>query len=140
MTEQATEAGGCGPLAGVRVVEFQGSGPGPFAGMLLADMGADVLLIDRVGEPDMGKYGPRRFETMMRGKRSIMVDLKASGASEAMLEIIGRADCVIDVLRPGTIDRLGLGPDACLARNPRLVYGRMTGWGQDGPRALMAGH
>lgn len=129
-----------GPLSGFRIIEFQGSGPGPFAGMMLADMGADVLLLDRVGPAAMGKYGERRFETMMRGKRSLMLDLKAEGASEAVLTLVERADALIDVFRPGAMERRGLGPEACLARNPRLIYGRMTGWGQSGPRAATAGH
>ena len=129
-----------GPLAGVRVIEFQGSGPGPFAGMLLADMGADVLLIDREGPAGMGKYGERKYEVMMRGKRSITLDLKSPQGVAAMLDLVEQADALIDVFRPGVLERRGLGPDVCLARNPRLVYGRMTGWGQDGPRSADAGH
>ncbi len=129
-----------GPLSGLRVVEFQGSGPGPFAGMILADAGADVLLVDRVGPTHLGKYGERRYEVLMRNKRSVMVDLKSEAGRDATLDIIARADVVIDVMRPGSMERLGLGPRECLARNQRLVYGRMTGWGQDGPRAHAAGH
>lgn len=129
-----------GPLHGVRVLEFQGSGPGPFAGMLLADMGADVLLIDRPGERGMGKYGPRKYEVLMRGKRSIALDLKSPAASAALLDIVGSADVLIDVFRPGVLERRGLGPDTCLAKNPKLIYARMTGWGQDGPRSAEAGH
>ncbi|MCZ4313935.1 CaiB/BaiF CoA-transferase family protein [Comamonadaceae bacterium G21597-S1] len=129
-----------GPLHGLRVIEFQGSGPGPFAGMMLADMGADVLLLERAGPPNMGKYGERRFETMMRGKRSVTLDLKADGAAEAVLELVGHAHALVDPYRPRTLERRGLGPSACLARNPALIYGRMTGWGQSGPRAATAGH
>ncbi|MFT3816573.1 MAG: CaiB/BaiF CoA-transferase family protein [Rubrivivax sp.] len=131
---------GAGPLAGLRVLEFQGSGPGPFAGMLLADLGADVLLVDRPGPAGMGKYGPRKYETMMRGKRSIALDLKDPQAVQTALQLVDKADALIDVFRPGVMERLGLGPDVCLARNPKLIYGRMTGWGQDGPRAAEAGH
>jgi alpha-methylacyl-CoA racemase len=129
-----------GPLSGVRVVEFEAIGPGPFAGMLLADMGADVLLVDRPGASDLGLKRERWMDVMMRGRRSVTLDLKAPGASEAALALLGRADALIEGFRPGVMERLGLGPEACLARNPRLVYGRMTGWGQDGPLAPRAGH
>jgi alpha-methylacyl-CoA racemase len=129
-----------GPLSGVRVVEFEAIGPGPFAGMLLADMGADVLLVDRPGASDLGLKRERWMDVMMRGRRSVTLDLKAPGASEAALALLGRADALIEGFRPGVMERLGLGPEACLARNPRLVYGRMTDWGQDGPLAPRAGH
>ncbi|MBC2876876.1 MULTISPECIES: CaiB/BaiF CoA transferase family protein [Streptomyces] len=127
-----------GPLAGVRVVELAGIGPGPFAGMLLGDLGADVVRVDRPGGPGLG-IDPRRDVTH-RNKRSVTVDLKADGGVEAVLDLVGRADVLLEGYRPGVAERLGVGPGPCLARNPRLVYGRMTGWGQDGPLARAAGH
>jgi alpha-methylacyl-CoA racemase len=129
-----------GPLSGIRVLEFEAIGPGPFAGMLLADMGADVLVVDRPASTDLGLKRERWYDVMMRGKRSVMLDLKSSAAKEAALEILGKADALIEGSRPGVMERLGLGPEVALARNPRLVYGRMTGWGQDGPLAARAGH
>ncbi|MGD9952747.1 MAG: CaiB/BaiF CoA transferase family protein [Burkholderiales bacterium] len=129
-----------GPLAGIRVLEFEAIGPGPFAGMLLADMGADVLLVDRPAASDLGLKRERWMDVMLRGRRSATLDLKAPGAAEAALELVARADALIEGFRPGVMERLGLGPSACLARNPKLVYGRMTGWGQDGPLAPRAGH
>jgi alpha-methylacyl-CoA racemase len=129
-----------GPLAGIRVIEFEAIGPGPFAGMLLADMGADVLLVDRPAESGLGIRRERWMDVMMRGRRSVTLDLKAPGAAGAVLELISRADALIEGFRPGVMERLGLGPEACLARNPKLVFGRMTGWGQDGPLAPRAGH
>jgi alpha-methylacyl-CoA racemase len=129
-----------GPLAGVRVIEFEAIGPGPFAGMLLADLGADVLLVDRPAASDLGLKRERWMDVMMRGRRSVTLDLKAPGAAEGALALIERADALLEGFRPGVMERLGLGPEACLARNPKLVYGRMTGWGQDGPLAARAGH
>ena len=129
-----------GPLFGVRVVEFEAIGPGPFAGMLLADMGADVLLVERAAESGLGLKRERWTDVMLRGRRSVTLDLKAPGARDAALELIGRADALIEGFRPGVMERLGLAPEACLGRNPKLVYGRMTGWGQDGPLAPRAGH
>jgi alpha-methylacyl-CoA racemase len=129
-----------GPLAGIRVLEFEAIGPAPFAGMLLADMGADVLVVDRPAATDLGLERKRSEAVMMRGKRSVTLDLKQGSSREICLELIARADALIEGLRPGVMERLGLGPDAALARNPRLVYGRMTGWGQDGPLAPRAGH
>jgi len=129
-----------GPLAGIRVLEFEAIGPAPFAGMLLADMGADVLVIDRPAATDLGLERKRAEAVMMRGKRSVTLDLKQASSREICLELIARADALIEGLRPGVMERLGLGPDAAHARNPRLVYGRMTGWGQDGPLAARAGH
>ncbi len=129
-----------GPLTGIRVLEFEAIGPAPFAGMLLADMGADVLVVDRPADPGLGLKRERWYDVMMRGKRSIMLDLKAAGSRDLALEIIGKADALIEGFRPGVMERLGLGPDAALARNPKLVYGRMTGWGQSGPLAPRAGH
>jgi len=129
-----------GPLTGVKVLEFEAIGPGPFAGMLLADMGADVLLLERPGDSGLGLKRERWMDVMLRGRRSVTIDLKAKGAAEVALELVARADALIEGFRPRVMERLGLGPDACLARNPKLVYGRMTGWGQDGPLAPRAGH
>jgi len=128
-----------GPLAGVRVVELAGIGPGPFCGMLLADLGADVVLVDRKGGSLPFGASPA-FDLTRRGKRSIAVDLKQAGAAEVVLRLVERADALLEGFRPGVMERLGLGPEACLARNPRLVYGRLTGWGQSGPLAHAAGH
>ncbi|MFF8598191.1 CaiB/BaiF CoA transferase family protein [Streptomyces sp. NPDC015232] len=127
-----------GPLSGVRVVELAGIGPGPFAAMLLADLGADVVRVDRPGGPGLG-IDPAHDLTN-RNKRSVLVDLKAEDGPATVLDLVERADVLIEGYRPGVAERLGVGPDACLARNPRLVYGRMTGWGQDGPLAPTAGH
>src|SRR5687767_713305 len=129
-----------GPLAGIRVLEFESIGPAPFAGMLLADMGADVLVIDRPANTDLGLKRERWYDVMMRGKRSVTLDLKKKESAEAALQLLARADCLIEGFRPGVMERLGLGPDVALARNPKLVYGRMTGWGQSGPFAHAAGH
>jgi len=129
-----------GPLAGIRVLEFEAIGPGPFAGMLLADLGADVLVVDRPADSDLGLKRERWYDVMMRGKRSITLDLKSPTAKEAALVLLEKADALIEGFRPGVMERLGLGPEVALARNPRLVYGRMTGWGQDGPLAARAGH
>jgi alpha-methylacyl-CoA racemase len=126
-----------GPLAGVRVVEIAGIGPGPFAAMLLADMGADVIRIDRI--PDQPRSGPSR-ELLNRGRPSVGVDLKHPRGVETVLRLVERADALIEGFRPGVMERLGLGPDACRACNRRLVYGRITGWGQEGPLAQAAGH
>ncbi|HEY3685080.1 MAG TPA: CaiB/BaiF CoA-transferase family protein [Streptosporangiaceae bacterium] len=123
-----------GPLEGVRVVELAGLGPGPFCGMLLSDMGAEVI---RVTRPDTA---PDPYEVAGRGRRSIAVNLKDPRGAEVVLRLAERADAVYEGYRPGVAERLGIGPDACRARNPRLVYGRMTGWGQDGPLAGTAGH
>ncbi|MFJ9637965.1 CaiB/BaiF CoA transferase family protein [Streptomyces sp. NPDC101178] len=127
-----------GPLAGVRVVELAGIGPGPFAAMLLADLGADVVRVDRPGGAGLG-IDPA-YDITNRNKRSVLVDLKTEGGADRVLELAERADILIEGYRPGVAERLGVGPDACLARNPKLVYGRMTGWGQDGPLAQRAGH
>jgi alpha-methylacyl-CoA racemase len=129
-----------GPLAGIRILELEAIGPAPFAGMLLADMGADVLVVDRPASTDLGLKRERWYDVMMRGKRSVTLDLKKDSSKEISLQLVAKADALIEGFRPGVMERLGLGPDAALARNPRLVYGRMTGWGQDGPLALRAGH
>ncbi|MGW3192183.1 CaiB/BaiF CoA transferase family protein [Streptomyces ardesiacus] len=127
-----------GPLTGVRVVELAGIGPGPFAAMLLADLGADVVRVDRPGGPGLG-IDPARDVTN-RNKRSVVVDLKAPDGPARVLDLAERADVLIEGYRPGVAERLGVGPGDCHARNPALVYGRMTGWGQDGPLARRAGH
>src|SRR5713101_658538 len=129
-----------GPLSGVKVLELAGIGPGPFCGMLLADMGADVLRVDRLEPSDLGLPLEHQFDIMARGRRSIGLDLKRPQAIETVLALVEKADVLIEGFRPGVTERLGLGPDACLARNPRLVYGRVTGWGQNGPLAQAAGH
>jgi alpha-methylacyl-CoA racemase len=128
-----------GPLQGYRIIELTGLGPGPFAGMVLSDMGAEVLRIDRAQSVREGADRPVG-DVLARGRRSVGVDLKHPGGKEAVLRLVGSADALIEGFRPGVTERLGIGPDECLARNPRLVYGRMTGWGQDGPYASMAGH
>ena len=139
MSEAETETGGAtGPLAGVRVVELAGIGPGPFAAMLLADLGADVVRVDRPGANVLG-VDPAQ-DPMNRNKRSVLVDLKAEDGPAFVLDLAARADILLEGYRPGVAERLGIGPEACLARNPALVYGRMTGWGQDGPLAASAGH
>jgi len=124
-----------GPLDGVKVVEFAGIGPGPFCGMLLSDLGADVVRIDRKG----GGRGSK-FDITSRGRRSVALDLKKPEAVEACLKLFEGADALLEGFRPGVMERLGLGPDVALKRNPKLVYGRMTGWGQFGPYAMAAGH
>jgi alpha-methylacyl-CoA racemase len=129
-----------GPLAGVRVVELAGIGPGPFAAMLLADLGADVIRIDRPGPSPLPVPMPPEGDILRRGRPSVALDLKHPDGLAAALELVGRADVLLEGYRPGVAERLGLGPDDCLGRNPRLVYGRMTGWGQDGPLAQRAGH
>lgn len=129
-----------GPLAGLKVLEMPAIGPVPFCGMLLADLGADVLRLDRTGDSGLGLPVEPRFDLLGRGKRSLALDFKAPGATELVLATFDKADVVIEGFRPGTMERLGFGPDVALARNPRLVYGRMTGWGQDGPLAPAAGH
>lgn len=127
-----------GPLAGLRVIEFAGLGPGPFAGMMLADMGAEILRIERRGGGLQPKDATRDIPA--RGRKSITLDLKAPGAIDVALRLIGQADALIEGYRPGVMERLGLGPDVCLRANPALVYGRMTGWGQNGTLAQAAGH
>ncbi|MEU0006906.1 CaiB/BaiF CoA-transferase family protein [Streptomyces sp. NPDC006314] len=129
---------GTGPLRGVRVVELAGIGPGPFAAMLLADLGADVVRVDRPGGPGLA-IDPA-YDVTNRNKRSVVVDLKAPDGPARVLDLAERADILIEGYRPGVAERLGVGPEECHARNPRLVYGRMTGWGQDGPLAPRAGH
>lgn len=124
-----------GPLKGFRIIELAGIGPGPFCGMMLSDMGAEVIRVDRIGAG-----GGRGQDVLARNRRSIAVDLKKPEGVETVLRLIETADALFEGFRPGVTERLGLGPDVCLARNPKLVYGRMTGWGQDGPMAQAAGH
>jgi len=137
-----------GPLAGVKVVEFAGIGPGPFCAMLLADMGAEVVRVDRPVRPLRGGAAggallgmlPPEKDVLNRSRRSVALDLKKPEAVAAALALVARADALIEGFRPGVMERLGLGPEPCLARNPRLVYGRITGWGQHGPLSQAAGH
>src|SRR5258708_38497304 len=126
---------GQGPLSGVKIVEFAGTGPGPFCGRLLSDLGADVVRIDRKG-PGRGS----KTDVTGRGRRSVAMDLKSPAAVEACLKLMETADAVFEGFRPGVMERLGLGPDVALGHNPKLVYGRMTGWGQTGPFSKAAGH
>ncbi len=129
-----------GPLAGIKVVELAGIGPAPMCAMLLADMGATVLRIERPGPSDLGLDRPLRYDLLLRGRRAVTVDLKSAEGKALALRLVERADALIEGFRPGVTERLGLGPQDCLARNPRLVYGRVTGWGQEGPLAQAAGH
>ncbi|MGI9604931.1 MAG: CaiB/BaiF CoA transferase family protein [Acidimicrobiales bacterium] len=129
-----------GPLAGVRVIELAGIGPGPFCAMMLADMGADVIRVDRAGAVRGGDPAAPPADVLNRGRRSIGIDLKTDEGLAVARRLIDGADVLIEGFRPGVTERLGLGPDGCLDRNPKLVYGRMTGWGQDGPWAGRAGH
>jgi alpha-methylacyl-CoA racemase len=132
-----------GPLAGLRVIEMVGLGPCPFAAMMLADMGAEVIRIER--KSAAGAAGPfpmlgTKYDVMARNRRSLALDLKQPEAREVLLQLVDKADVLLEGFRPGVMERLGLGPDECSARNPRLVYGRVTGWGQDGPLSQAAGH
>ena len=129
-----------GPLAGVRIIELAGIGPAPMCAMLLADLGASVLRIDRPDPPELGFKRPPRFNLLLRGRSTIALDLKQPAARDLVLDLVAKADGLIEGFRPGVTERLGLGPDDCFARNSRLVYGRITGWGQDGPLAQAAGH
>jgi alpha-methylacyl-CoA racemase len=129
-----------GVLSGYRVIELAGIGPGPMCAMLLSDMGADVLRIDRMAEAGLGIAMDQKYSFLNRGRRSAAFDLKRPEAIDAVLKLVEKADALIEGFRPGVTERLGLGPDDCLKRNPRLIYGRMTGWGQEGPLAHAAGH
>ena len=128
---------GTGPLRGIKVVEIAGIGPGPHACMILADLGADVIRVER---PGVGAFPANDKDVTTRGRPSVALDLKDPAATGVVLDLVEGADVLVEGMRPGAMERLGLGPDECLARNPRLVYGRMTGWGQDGPFAHAAGH
>lgn len=132
-----------GPLAGLRIVEMVGLGPGPFCAMMLADMGAEVIRIDQkrnVGSHPVFPEFNTKYDVLARGRRSLALDLKNPDGAKAAQQLIGQADALIEGYRPGVMERLGLGPDVCLEKNPRLVFGRMTGWGQGGPLASSAGH
>ena len=129
-----------GPLSGVKVIELAGIGPGPMCAMLLADMGATVLRVDRKEPVDLGNPRPLKYNLLLRNRRAIALDLKQRSSVDLVLDLVRGADALIEGFRPKVVERLGLGPDECLARNPRLVYGRMTGWGQTGPMANAAGH
>lgn len=129
-----------GPLAGLRVVEMAGIGPAPFAAMLLADLGAQVIRIDRPGPSELGIARPAEFDFVLRGRGRVALDLKHPEGVACVLALVATADALIEGFRPGVMERLGLGPEPCLRVNPRLVYGRVTGWGQDGPLAPRAGH
>jgi alpha-methylacyl-CoA racemase len=129
-----------GPLQGVKIIELAGIGPCPFGAMMLADMGAEVLRVDRAGNVPAERSDQPSNDLLNRGRRSVGVDLKHPDGVETVLRLVASADALVEGFRPGVTERLGLGPDECLARNPRLVYGRMTGWGQDGPLAPRAGH
>ncbi|MGA0840334.1 MAG: CaiB/BaiF CoA transferase family protein, partial [Pseudomonadales bacterium] len=124
-----------GPLAGYRIIELAGIGPGPFCGMMLSDMGAEVIRVDR-----LGAAGGRSKDVLARNRQTIAVDLKKPEGVETVLRLVTTADALFEGFRPGVTERLGLGPEVCLARNPKLIYGRMTGWGQTGPMAQAAGH
>ena len=129
-----------GPLTGYKVIELAGIGPAPMCAMLLSDLGAEVLRIDRTADAGLGIAIETKYSLLNRGRRSVAFDLKRPEATAALLRLIEKADALIEGFRPGVMERLGLGPDVCLARNPRLVFGRMTGWGQEGPLAMAAGH
>ncbi|MCE9642202.1 MAG: CoA transferase [Betaproteobacteria bacterium] len=129
-----------GPLKGMKIIELAGIGPGPMCAMLLADLGATVLRIERKEPVDLGNPRPLKFNLLLRNRKSIALDLKAPAAVELVLKLVTAADGLIEGFRPGVAERLGLGPEVCFARNPRIVYGRMTGWGQTGPLASAAGH
>jgi alpha-methylacyl-CoA racemase len=129
-----------GPLTGYRIIEIAGIGPGPFAAMLLSDMGAEVIRVERAGSVRGAAPGTPHPDVSRRGRRNIALDLKHPDGVAALLDLVERADGLIEGFRPGVMERLGIGPDECLARNPELVFGRMTGWGQEGPYALAAGH
>jgi alpha-methylacyl-CoA racemase len=129
-----------GPLAGIKVLEVAGIGPGPFCGMMLADMGAEIIRIDRADRVRGGDPAKPPADVLARGRRSIGVDLKQVEGVDVVLRLVEQADVIIEGFRPGVMERLGLGPDICLERNPRLIYGRMTGWGQEGPMSQAAGH
>jgi alpha-methylacyl-CoA racemase len=129
-----------GPLAGLRIVEFAGIGPAPMASMLFADLGASVIRIDRLAPSGLGVEMPMRFDLLQRSRPSVAIDMKRPEGVALALDLISKADALIEGFRPGTMERLGLGPDVAFKCNPRLVYGRMTGWGQTGPLSQAAGH
>lgn len=129
-----------GPLTGYKVIELAGIGPAPMCAMMLSDMGAEVVRVDRLTESGLGISMAKKFNFLGRGRKSIAIDLKNPDGIEALLKLIDGADALVEGFRPGVMERLGMGPDVCLARNPKLVYGRVTGWGQEGPLSKSAGH
>jgi alpha-methylacyl-CoA racemase len=129
-----------GPLAGYRIIEIAGIGPGPFAAMLLADMGAEVVRVERAQSVRGPAPDTPAGDVLLRGRRNIAIDLKHPDGVATLLDLVAGADALIEGFRPGVMERLGVGPEQCLARNPKLIFGRMTGWGQEGPYALAAGH
>ena len=129
-----------GPLAGYKIIEIAGIGPGPFAAMMLSDMGAEVIRVERVQAVRDTQSSNANWDVMQRGRKNVAIDLKHADGVEALLQLVEKADAMIEGFRPGVMERLGVGPDVCLARNKKLVFGRMTGWGQDGPYANAAGH
>ena len=129
-----------GPLSGVRIIEMAGIGPGPMAAMMLSDMGALVLRIERQADSGLGIRRPEKYDLLLRGRKALALDLKNKASIDVVLGLIEKSDGLIEGFRPGVMERLGLGPDVCLKRNPKLVFGRMTGWGQEGPLSRAAGH
>ena len=129
-----------GPLAGLKIVEFAGIGPGPFAAMLLADLGAEIIRIERKEPSGLGLERPRKYDYAMRNRTTIQLDLKSPQGIDFALRLVDQADALMEGFRPQVMERLGIGPNVCLKRNPKLVFGRITGWGQSGPLALAAGH
>jgi alpha-methylacyl-CoA racemase len=129
-----------GPLSGYRIIEIAGIGPGPFAAMMLADMGAEVIRVERAQSVKGAAPATAHWDTLLRGRKNIAIDLKNPQGVEALLQLVEKADAIIEGFRPGVMERLGIGPTECVKRNPKIVFGRMTGWGQDGPYAPLAGH
>jgi alpha-methylacyl-CoA racemase len=129
-----------GPLTGYKVIELAGIGPAPMCAMMLSDMGAEVVRVDRLADAGLGIAMPKKYNFLGRGRKSIAIDLKNPAGIEALLKLIDGADCLLEGFRPGVMERLGMGPDVCMARNPKLVFARVTGWGQEGPLSKAAGH
>ena len=140
MANQSQSTKSNGPLSGYRIIEIAGIGPGPFAAMMLADMGAEVIRVERAQSVRGQAPDGAHWDVLLRGRRNVAIDLKNPDGVEALLSLVEHADALIEGFRPGVMERLGIGPDVCVARNPKLVFGRMTGWGQDGPYAASAGH
>lgn len=136
----ASESASHGPLAGYKIIEIAGIGPGPFAAMMLSDMGAEVVRVERVQAVRDAPVDGAHWDVMLRGRKNIAIDLKQPDGVETLLQLVAGADALIEGFRPGVMERLGVGPDVCISRNKKLVFGRMTGWGQDGPYANSAGH
>ena len=140
MANQSQSTKSSGPLSGYRIIEIAGIGPGPFAAMMLADMGAEVIRVERAQSVRGQAPESAHWDVLLRGRRNVAIDLKNPDGVEALLSLVEHADALIEGFRPGVMERLGIGPDVCVARNPKLVFGRMTGWGQEGPYASSAGH